>query len=474
MSDCPPTADFTLGSTTSCLFEGEFELDSLRSDATAEQRAIDALTAEIATCDAELARLAELRELETRETTHCGREAQKLAGVNDQLRKNLDSVKKLRDAGRKKIGTLLSQWATEKSQREKILNHQRERCCDIMKFDNSESRNFVCELDHLKMDLVRRVRSKFVRNADLAAQFEKEMLQNPNLPFDSLESFKLFILDLNDKCQNLKLCSHRDKTITEEESGLCLTGDSSTLSSETVAKSSSEPSHSDSRSHENEPNRPTVELKELEDVAPKKTEEPPRTVAVPPQSNDDEICEFKRPAATFSFSRDSKNRPAEQRTCESVPQMQMPDAPSKAESACALLSSKAESASIAENADDCPKTQVTVPKAPEVAENAASFTLDGYFEGVSKSPLEIDTFASSDLQETNNTAAPDNSNVSFDNLNFSFEESSGANFALISNSPIDACGSGSSFFTSTDFGAANGAENASVEPVAASNNGLLF
>ena len=87
-----------------CLIEGELNLDQLKSDLAIERRAIESINSQIAQIDQKIANLDELKRVEEKESLNYRREHEKLQSINDQLRRNHESVKKLRDDHRKKLG----------------------------------------------------------------------------------------------------------------------------------------------------------------------------------------------------------------------------------------------------------------------------------------------------------------------------------------------------------------------------------
>merc|ERR1712137_1068759 len=167
----------------SCLFESELEIDKLKSDIDAEQKAVEKLQQKISDCDQTTLQLEEKKTQCQNEILNYEKEHSKLQSINDQLRSNAESVKKLRDELKRKLARLTEQWAKEKHERKSILETQKSAMC--------------VKLRQGKKMLLEKIEQKFNFSKEIMQQICKQFESNKILPFSDLSSFTQFIININ-------------------------------------------------------------------------------------------------------------------------------------------------------------------------------------------------------------------------------------------------------------------------------------
>jgi len=189
-----------------CLIEGELNLDQLKSDLAIEHRAIESINSQIAQIDQKIANLDELKRVEEKESLNYRREHEKLQSINDQLRRNHESVKKLRDDHRKKLGYLKNQWKNEKESREKILNEQMSKTQTIVDPDKLSTKNHLAHFKELKAKLLVLMQKNMPKQSEIIQELEKRFNGYRPIEFSSASSFQKYLLDIKDS-----ICSKTPK-----------------------------------------------------------------------------------------------------------------------------------------------------------------------------------------------------------------------------------------------------------------------
>jgi len=185
-----------------CLIEGELNLDQLKSDLAIEHRAIESINSQIAQIDQKIANLDELKRVEEKESLNYRREHEKLQSINDQLRRNHESVKKLRDDHRKKLGYLKNQWKNEKESREKILSEQMTKTQTIVDPDKLCTKNHLAHFKELKSKLLVLMQKSMPKQSEIIQELEKRFNGYKPIEFSSASSFQKYLLDIKDSICN--------------------------------------------------------------------------------------------------------------------------------------------------------------------------------------------------------------------------------------------------------------------------------
>merc|ERR1712137_103957 len=181
----------------SCLFESELEIDKLKSDIDAEQKAVEKLQQKISDCDQTTLQLEEKKTQCQNEILNYEKEHSKLQSINDQLRSNAESVKKLRDELKRKLARLTEQWAKEKHERKSILETQKSAMCVKLSQGSKKVKDNVLDMDQGKKMLLEKIEQKFNFSKEIMQQICKQFESNKLLPFSDLSSFTQFIINMN-------------------------------------------------------------------------------------------------------------------------------------------------------------------------------------------------------------------------------------------------------------------------------------